>query len=487
MNLLSNAMNKYSSIPLPMKASIVFVFASLITQGLSIITLPIFTRIMDPSDIGVVTLYNSWEMLIGIVAGLALGSGSFNIGMMEFKEERDEYIASILNLSSLSAFVLFVFYFIFHEQIQPFIGFSSELIYLMFLGFILAPAMNFWMLKQRYEYKYKAVALVTVMTAVLSSILAVLAVLFVNDFVEGSYPLGDIRVFATKAIPFIVGAVLYASFIFRSKVFMKKKYLVFAITLSLPLLVHTLAKQLLDVSDRIMIERLQGLTEVGIYGVLYTLSALSLIVWNAINASLVPFMFKKLELGLDNAAKINAVVKPLITFYFVFCIFLILVAPEVVQILATKEYYDAIYLMPPIAAGIFFTSLYNVFSNVLLFYKKTKLIMIATLIAVVVNIGLNFIFIPIFGFVAAAYTTLLSYLILAGLQYIFMKKILSGAPLFDDKYLWMIALLMIVLALVLNITYEFNILRYFIIVAIVVGAVVKRKSIIKGFLRAKDR
>lgn len=49
---------------------------------------------------------------------------------------------------------------------------------------------------------------------------------------------------------------------------------------------------------------------------------------------------------------------------------LLFLAPEIVRILATKEYYEAIYIMPPIAAGVFLTSVSNMYSNLLIYHKK---------------------------------------------------------------------------------------------------------------------
>lgn len=69
--------------------------------------------------------------------------------------------------------------------------------------------------------------------------------------------------------------------------------------------------------------------------------------------------------------------------------------------------------MPPIAAGVFLTSISNLYSNILVYYKKTKYIMFAAIAAAVVNVALNLVAIPLFGYGAAAYTTLASYIILA--------------------------------------------------------------------------
>ena len=75
--------------------------------------------------------------------------------------------------------------------------------------------------------------------------------------------------------------------------------------------------------------------------------------------------------------------------YAIIAVMLTFLAPEIVKILATKEYYEAIYIMPPIAAGVFLTSVSNMYSNLLIYHKKTNYIMYSSIIAATVNLLLN--------------------------------------------------------------------------------------------------
>ena len=54
------------------KASFVYTISSLLSKGLAIITVPIFTRLMSTEQMGVVNLYNSWNSMIGAFATLSL-------------------------------------------------------------------------------------------------------------------------------------------------------------------------------------------------------------------------------------------------------------------------------------------------------------------------------------------------------------------------------------------------------------------------------
>ena len=131
---------------------------------------------------------------------------------------------------------------------------------------------------------------------------------------------------------------------------------------------NSIATQILSVSDRTMISKMVGNSAVGIYSTLYTVSSLSLIIWQAINASFIPFLYENLEKP-EKRNEIKSLASKLLAAFAVIAFVLTMMAPEIVRILATNEYYEAIYIMPPIAAGVFLTSVSNMYSNVLIYLK----------------------------------------------------------------------------------------------------------------------
>ena len=120
--------------------------------------------------------------------------------------------------------------------------------------------------------------------------------------------------------------------------------------------------------------------------------------------------------------------------------------------------------MPPIAAGVFLTSVSNMYSNLLIYHKKTNYIMYSSTIAAIVNLILNFICINIFGYMAAAYTTLVAYIVLAGAQVIFARKVhleeTGNKSVYNDKAVLFMAILTIIAALFGLVLYRYTVLRY---------------------------
>ena len=450
---------RLQNIPLGVKAAVVYTMASVFSRGLSMITVPIFTRIMSTSEIGMVNLYNSWYSLLSVIATLSLTSGGFQAAMKDFEGERDQYQSAVLTLTSMMAIVLGCIYFLIPDIWNGIIGLPSVLIILMLVMFFFAPAQDFWLLRQRYEYKYKLAGALTMGSALASTIFSVIVVLYLNK--AGSNQVAVGRLYATNIATMAISAVIWIKIYAKGKTIVNIKYWKYSLKLSAPLIGYAFAAQILSVSDRMMISKMVGNDAVGIYSTLYTVSSISLLVWSAINSSFIPYLYQNIS-KKDN--KIRELSLALMGSYAIIAVMLTFLAPEIVRILATKEYYEAIYIMPPIAAGVFLTSVSNMYSNLLIYHKKTNYIMYSSTIAAIVNLILNFICINIFGYMAAAYTTLVAYIVLAGAQVIFARKVhlkeTGNKSVYNDKAVLFMAILTIIAALFGLVLYRYTVLRY---------------------------
>jgi O-antigen/teichoic acid export membrane protein len=90
----------------------------------------------------------------------------------------------------------------------------------------------------------------------------------------------------------------------------------------------------------------------------------------------------------------------------------ILLAPEVYRVMAPQEYWSGISLIPLIALAYYFNFLYSFPANHEFYNQKTKLISIGTICAAIINIVLNFLFIPLYAGTGAAIATLISFVFL---------------------------------------------------------------------------
>lgn len=468
--------NKLKNLSPAIKASIAFFIATLFVKGVSYITTPIFTRIMSMDQIGIVGYYSSWRSIYETIATLSLASaGVINVGFAKHEDDRNEYLSSIvgfcLTFSMLCGACALVAY--------PFIPGLSDmplsLMLLIILHSVFTPAQSFWIIRERYELRYKVVFVTTVLVTFFSQLTAILAVYFC-----GIADTAFVRLLAVAAIEIPVGLVFMVYLIRKGRRcfdwLIYKETLLFA----LPLIPHYLSSVVLTSSDRIMIEKLDSVESAGIYTVVYGIGSIGTIVWGAIQGSVTPYIYTKLK--NNSVMGISHRCEQLVFLFGSICVVISLIAPEVVKIMGPSSYAMGMYVVPPVVGAMIISSLYNLFSTITMYYKHTKGITLASIAAAGTNIVLNYIFIPMYGFVAAGYTTLFSYLTLALMHYLIMKKTAS-AKVYNSGKLFGICIFCILLCIFSSLFYNHIVLRVLLVLFLLAVVFLKRKNIKELVLR----
>ena len=471
-------MDRWRKLQAPARASIVFVFISFLLRGLSFLTTPVFTRLVSTAQYGLISTYNNWAAIVEVFAVLGMTSaGAFNVGLNDYRDDQDRYISSMLVLCTMADIVTFALLFVFKRVFPDILTLPDHLLLLMGLHFALYPAQIFWVTRERYAFRYRAAAIVSILSSLLSQVIAILAVIFIPGEDKGTTRLwsGEIVVMAFS-IP------IYAMLLIRGKCLWDperwKKTLVFV----LPLLPHYLAHYVMSGADRIMVNNMNSETDAAIYTLASVLGLAASMVWNSINVSLVAYSYDKMN--RDETEGIRKISVPLVLLYGGLCFGVTLVTPEIFLIMAPETYHSGIYAVPPVASVAFLSALYNLLANVEFYYKKARWITLSTVTAAVVNVVLNAIFIPKFGFVAAAYTTLVSYLVLLVMHWLGYRKC-ATAPIYDMKTLTGICAAIVCACLLCSLTYETVLLRYGIVAALLLVIVLKRKAIISKLKELK--
>ena len=451
------------------KSSVVFLVATILTKGIIFLTTPIFTRLMDEADIGLVGTYTSWRSMFEIFSILSITSaGVFNVGMSQFRKNRDQYLSSLIGFCVCSTVIVSSMLLFSLRWTSDFIDMPRHLIYLMCVQSMILPAESFWVSKQRYEYKYKAAFWVVVLTSLVSQAVAVIAVYFAHN------NLAEVRLWAAACVELPVGFFFIILLVYKGRCIVNKTIWKEMVCFAIPLIPHYLASMALTSSDRIMIYNLDSPDAAGIYTVAYGVGGIGSIIWGAIQGSFTPYVFD----GLDNndTEGVAEVANKLIAIFGTGCVFISLIAPEVLSILGPKTYQDGIYVLPPIIGAIFVSCLYNLFSSVEFYYKKSGFIAFASVIAAGSNVLLNLIFIPLYGYIAAGYTTLIAYIILSLMHYINMKRV-QIACIYNEKQVFCITGGLLTLCLACQILYKLVLIRYFICAVLICIAVIKREFI----------
>ena len=475
-------MNIYRQMSLPVKASLWFIVSNVIQKGISFISTPIFTRLLTTEEYGVFSVYSSWYNIVAIFCTLQLSAGVYNKGMTKWPEARDKLTSSLQGLSTFVTFLFFIVYLVASDFWDNLFGLSSALMLTLFVETLCVPAYNFWAASQRYDYKYKGVVIASILIGVLSPILGVLAV-------KVSPYKAEARVISYAFVQIVFGVFLYIFNLRKGKCFFDKKMWLYGLSFNLPLVPHYLAQTVLGSSDRIMISKMVGIGQAGIYSVAYTVSTLFSLVTIAINRTYIPYTFKAMK--NKEYGSIRKTSLPIALLVCGMCTFAICLGPEIISIVSTSEYYEAKWVVPPVAASTFFSFLYVYFANVEFYYEKTKFVMIASSFAAFLNVLLNYIFIRIFGYIAAAYTTLACYMVLMLIHYVFYCKLCRdyriGGEMYDVKSMFLLGVLNLLSMFILTAVYDFIVVRYIVICIFVCLIILCRHKIANVFSILRNR
>ena len=471
---------RYSVIPVQVKASIWFAVCSIFQKGLSIITVPIFTRLMTTEQYGYYTTYISWYNLLLSFTSLNLFFGVFNNAMMKFRDDRWGYISSMQGLVFVTTSIFFLGYLLFQERINVLFGMPAVLVFMLFLELLMTPALQFWMAVNRFEFKYRNIVIVTFLETIINPMMGLFFVLISEEK-------GTARIASIVITEVVICAVVIVYQFQKGKLFFSKNYWRYALSFNIPLLPHYLSGQVLNQCDRIMISKMIGNSAVAIYGVAYNIGLLMNIFINAIIGSYTPWFYQNIE--KRNYSQIQKVTKLIVCLMTVLISGLMLFAPEALAILGSSEYQEGVYAIPPVVAGTFFFFLYNIYANIEFYFEKKQYVLLSSIIAAVLNLILNFIFIPRYGYVAAAYTTLASYFVYCMLHNIFAHYICrkEGIPssIFSLDTVVFATFAVITGAFFMNILYKYILVRYGIIIIISLIIIWKRDEIITIILNMK--
>ncbi len=461
-----------------LRSGVWYTASNFLLKAIGFITVPLFTRMLTKAEFGLYNNYTSWLSIFNIIITLSL-EASLISARYDYEDDFDGYILSMIGLNTVSCAVWFVFFNSFGKMLAGFthvdlIYLNAMLVYLVFL-----PVIHLFQARERYLYKYKTSVFITVGVAVATALVSVLMVYLCEDRLFGRI-IGSI-------IPTVLAGIFVVLFFIRKGRHIKVSYWKYAVPICLPYIPHLLAGSVLNSMDRVMIERICGAESTAVYSLAYSCGALVTLLITSLNSALVPWLGD--NLNSKSYEEIRRFSKTYIRIFFVLAIMIMLLAPEVLLIMGGKSYIEAKYVITPVAMGCVCQFLYTLYVNVEQFNKKTFGMAVATVIAALVNLVLNALMIPKFGYLAAAYTTLAGLLCLL-LLHMFLVKRIGFGQLYDNRFVLTVVAAGIVLMLVITWLYRFSLIRYIVagVYFCALAAVFYRnRSMIFGLFKRKKK
>ena len=184
------------------KMGFYYLLGTMFQKGISFLTVPIFTRIMGTDDYGLINTYNSWLVIMSMFISAALYM-SLRLAFVDYKDKVDDFLASITTFAIIDGVVCCVLAIVIGLVIGNKIFLILALICILQATSeaILNDITQYYVMK----YRYKIRTVLMVVPPLLSAILSIVAVLFLE---ENKY-LG--RIFPTAFVSIVLGIILVAT------------------------------------------------------------------------------------------------------------------------------------------------------------------------------------------------------------------------------------------------------------------------------------
>lgn len=380
---------------------------------LGLIFIPIITRLFKPNDYGSYVLVVAIVGLLSLILSSLLGSAILRFfPIYEHKNKLSLFYNTLIKEMIIYILIIAVLFFAVLQVFKA--NFSPNLYYLMTIGILLFIVTSvFAVLLYLLNARQKAVLYTSyrIWQSGAGLTFGVLIVLFLNRGVDGL--LWGAIIAPSMAIPILYRYAFGKVQVWKGS--FSKSIAVERIKYSAPLVIGSFAGWILSLSDRYIINLYRGNYEVGLYSVSYTLAEQTIIIiWELFILAAYPLIVSLWEKEGKKATQeyVGNLTRYYLIFAFPAALGLSVLSKPTIMVFTSSAYYEGYKIIPLISFGVFLLGLQWWNQVWLALYKKTNIIMYSVLSAGLLNIGLNFLLVPKFGYMAAALATFISYVFL---------------------------------------------------------------------------
>ena len=451
-------------------AGILYVIGSFFAQGLRFLTLPIFSRVMSPDDYGFIGSYELWVSILTVFVGLQTAATIPN-AFIDFGEKKvDRFTSSVLMTGILSTIIILIIIVASNSLLVTIFELEAYILIVGLIQCLFSYCIS--MLTSKYRIQERVISFLVF--SIGSSVLSIVsAIILTNSFETDKY-VGYI--FGMFVGYLIMGIIAVFTVYCADKCIYDIEMISYALKLSTPLILHTLATVILSRINQLMLLKFIGPTEAGLYNFGNNFAFIVNGIYTAFNQAYLPWYYKRLH--AKDTITVRKTSEKYIELFTLFVAGLILIIPEVIRIMSTEEYYYAMYIVPIVIVGMDINYLYTFPVNYEFYHKKTQFIATGTIFAAICNVILNLILINNFGIIGAGVATAMSSCVLLLFHFIIAKYIVKEFELSYVPFIKGIVFVCITMAVYYFII-DSLIIRGIIILALLCVALTK----VKGFLK----
>ena len=404
-----------------LKGTLVYTLSNIIIKAGSIIFLPILTRILTVEEYGVIGSLGTITSFFTIILGLGLYNAQVKkcVVLKDNEKELGSYLSST-NFFLLFLNVLVVLFLFTPVSKNIFGGISgiNKIDYnpLIIIAVVIAIVNVFNNMAVTFFRTYKKYFLVASGSIISFFLNYLLAIYFISKLKLGA--LGYVS--ANLAAVIILFLFYSKSYLGKFGLPLKGEYVKYSLVNGIPLIFIELTDQVVNLSDRIILLRFLDFKVVGYYTLAYTAGKILSVVTNSFISTWIPEFYEIMNRDPED----KSAVKVLVQFAGILTIVSVLAqifCPEVIHLIFPAKFYNAIIFIPVILPVVVI-QLFNCLDYFFHFHNESKYIIIFSFFSMVFNLVFNILYIPKYGALVAAWTTLLAFLLRAVMEMIVIKK-----------------------------------------------------------------
>ena len=441
------------SLRLVFKGASIYTIGQVGTKAFGFFLIPVYTRFLSPAEYGIVGYLHVMLQLMSTM--LMFGFfGAQTRYYYEFKNEGrrfgeflfsiNMYLIAVLLLicGSLTFWGSYIYGLLKVKNI-PFYPYLPIIIWTAFFQIINQMVVSYYLASKQF----KECALLQFLQFAFMTAMILFFVVYMKEGALGKvkgHLVGQMAFFVLFYIPYL------RKFVFR----FDKQYVKYALAFGIPIVFHLLAVVLHNSIDRVILEKYVTMEQLGIYSLGYQIGMVMSIIVIAVNNAWQPNYFDLMSSDAHDKGYEN---RRIFALWLVVigpaCLIGMLWAKEFLILFTPENYHAADGVVPIIILGYFFQGVYFFAVSPIFQFKKTKVLPFLTGAAALLNIALNFLFIPRFGIYGAAYATLISFCFQSVFVYFMGRKLYN--PQFELAKILIVMTLLIGIP-VTNITLEIN-------------------------------
>jgi O-antigen/teichoic acid export membrane protein len=405
-----------------------FAVASVVQRTIGFLLLPIYARVLEPTEYGQIGVITAVSAALGTVLGFGLETAVFR-ARVQFRDDPARSSAFINTVGGFALTVPLATALVLALALGPGVAevFDIPVIALQvsLVGTALyASATVVPLALLRAQERLRDYLRLTATQVVINVALMVLLVVVLRLGVLGWM----MAVAASSGVLLVRGLFVLGH---RWTTDLDGRYLRYALAFGLPLVPHALSHWGLSLSDRAVLGALAAPAEVGAYYVAYQLALPISMIAVALSQGVQPMYAQaSVDVAARQAAGAATTHQALVVAGLAGTVAAL--GPPIVLAALPGDYADAARFIPWIALGVGLFGMYLIPMNaVSVMAGQTKWVWVFTLLAAATNIGLNLVFVPRLGALAAAIDTAVAYAVLLVGVFVYMRRVVAEPLEYD--------------------------------------------------------